>query len=1110
MGGHRASAVVVVVSLASGWTAPVRAQGTVGGLTCEARDRAALLRFTVAPVVSDDAVRCFYGYDGATLDRRTEQVSAAAANAGLRQCAMYDLEPDRDVFVGPETSDATATSWSARRTCPRACTNCSPSDAAFFGDDGSGGSGCDCRVAGGPPSVHTRVEDLDPTPDAPVHTGLDAPPRVTGGSYVVAADCSDLDAQKADAEADAGDGDVVELLLPAGVPCAVRGFELAPIPNDGWVIVRSSADPRLLPPDGALTDRTYAPYVGVLTWSEMGGWGYGDPLIRGVDGARGYYFENVEIGPPALDSPILAPVELPIASIDVATDTITVASTARLLQSVPGTQGSGEIVVLDLAGTSVRGGYGPMHACHNTATTFQLYTGVTNKGCYGGTLVDLTGSSCSGDCGTVSRFVSLPIEAWTDCGGNQCLTIPGHGIPNFPDVAITSGTTSTLSVLGTPAEYQIENDSVVHIEGTGRPSCDGLRNAAVMGDVLTVSRDGQETDCTGVTSGTVHRHRAVSILGTNLDELGDFEPRAFDVERVDADTLELLETPARAGASGGRLFWDVESIGAVVSLAKDSRAEGVRDVVFDRVVSRSCMPWLSQGWASFANSQHVSIVNSYLEHCLWQRVNPVNGRIERIHGIGTSPATLFAGAEDFTVDNDHLWPQWFLFADEDGSGPDTEVDDLSILRTYLWKPDWATRGTAEWRDHFFNVAFPIELKSGGARAAIRGNYFRGWLSNFQQTQPAIQLSLNGSRSAFPNGFHDHAIEDNVFDRGATMLQVSNDFHGIRTADRRFHLTENIRVAGNLVAHIDTVRYTGADGNASGQMVSLAAGVRDFVIERNTYAPERCLSCKLLDTGGIRSSGMRVRDNIFVISTGSNPGRIGFAAPVPGPMLPPLTERGGMAAFREMFWRGLATDVGRTSEWSGNVAIPGIRTSNEGVYAVRSTSADPADALCRSALENDEQLLGLPFTWVGTAASPCDESLAARMDTVFEPGTFAPRAEYADSGADIEALGDAAGLPAAVTVTTTGGGGGFDVAFHAPTTTGCTVDVAPWAGSWRESWDDAAVIERATAGDGSQSQRVEVTGLDPGTSYAYRIFCRKTAIGVVTTRDGAGPSGAPGR
>ncbi len=1077
----------------------VRAQGTISNLTCETRDRAAALRFTISPVIADDAVRCFYDYDAASLDRRTQQIAAESDNGGLRECAMYGLPPDTDVYIGPQTSDPTKTSWSALLRCSRACTSCTTADATFFGDDGSGSSGCDCGAAGEVPKLHTDSEDLDPTPDAPVHTGRSTPPTVTGASYVVAPDCSDLVEKKADAEADAGDGDVVELVLPAGVPCGTRGFRLTSIPNGGWVIVRSSADPRLLPPPGAMTDRTYLPYLAILTWAEMGQWGYQTELVTADDDARGYYFENVSLGPPALDSPSLAPVTVAISGVDVATDTITVPSTVGLLQqgALSG-HGSGEVVVVDLGGTQVRGGYGPMHACNVTPTTFQLFTGVTNKGCFGGTLVDLTGSSCSGDCGSVRRFVALPIEGWSDCGGSQCITIHGHGIPSFPDMTITAGSAGTLTVAGTPAEYQIENDTVVHVAGTTRATCDGLWNASVSGSVLVLSRDGSASDCSGVAGGTVHRHRAVSIFRTNTDALGGYAPRAFNVEPVDADTLRLLETAPTSGVSGGYLFWDMESLGRIVALDAGARATSVEDVVLDRVVSLSCMPWLSQSWASFVNSQHVSLVNSYIEHCMWQRVNPVNDRNERVHGLYQAPAFQLNGAEDLAIDDNHLWPQTFLFADDDHSGPDTHVDDLSITRNYLWKPDWTTRGTEQWRGHYFHASFPIELKSAGSRTSISANHFRGWLSNFQQTQPAIELSLNGSRSAFDNGYNNIAIDDNVFDHGATVLQVATDL-GIRTADKRYLLTEKLRFAGNLISHIDSVRYTGAAGNSSGQMVSIGPGLSDFVIERNTYAPDRCVNCRVLEVGGTRGSGVRVRDNVFVLSQGDNTNRLGVATLPPGGELPPLTESGGYAAFQEIFWRGTETDVGHTSEWSGNIAIPGLVASNAASYDMALVSTDPAVTHCRSSLESMDKILDLPFTWIGSSASPCDDSLATRLGLVFEPGTFVPLAAYAGKGADPAALSDAQGLVGPVTVT--GGADGLTIAYHAPTTESCTVDVAPWTGSWASTWSDAESITRTTADAGGQSQSVALTGLVPGAQYAYRIFCRKTAIGLVTLAGG---------
>lgn len=1095
---HLTPLLLLALSPLTWQVTPARAQGTVGSLTCIKRDRAAILRWVISPVISDDAVRCKYDYDAVSLDRQNKQVNAASANGGRRQCVIYDLAPDDDVYLGPQTSDSTKTLFSPLLSCSGACTNCDVGDDSFFGDDGSGGSGCDCGGAGEYPKIHTAVEDTDPDPDPPLHTGLTTPPTVTPGgghTFTVASNCSDFASKKAAAETDAADGDVAELVLPAGVACTTSGFNLTSIANGGWVLVKSGADPKLLPPPGAMTDKTYLPFLGVITWSAKGAWGYHDELITADNNARGYYFSNINIGPPALGSPILDPVTATISSIDVATDTITVPSTVGLLQQGSfGASGSGEVVVLNLEGSGVRGGYGPMHACNITSTTFKLYTGVTNKGCFGGTLVNLTGANCSSNCGTVRRFIALPIESHGESAGNHSITITGHGIPNFPDMTITAGTTSTITVTGTPSEYQIANNTVVHVEGTGNANCDGLRNAAVSGSVLTLSRTGQTTNCGGVTNGTAHRHRAVSIVHTDRDTLGDHEPQVHNVERVDADTLQILELSAQAGAAGGYLFWDMETMGTVVQIGTDARSNSVEDVVFDRVISLACLPWLSSGWGGFGNVQHVGVINSHIEHCMWQRVNPVNDQIEKIHGLFQGPSIQFRGAEDFYFRNNFSGPQDGYFADDNSNAPDTSVDDLSLTGNYVWFPDWTTKSTGVWRNHYFHKGFPIELKSAGTRIAISGNYWKGWMSDFQQTAPAIAIAVNGSNSSAPNGPSHLAVEHNIFDRGASILQLASDT-SIRAANKLFNFTEKLRFAGNLGVRIDTTRYTADPSNAAGLFIQATSGYRDFVIERNTFLPERAVNPRILDVANHRSSGMRILDNILGFTEGSNTNRLGVVQATGSGQIPAETEDGGYAAFQEFHVRGAGTDP--LSEISGNIAIPMLKNSSAvSDYATAAASTNPAVTHCQSSLSTEDKMLNLPLTYVGNTHSPCDESLNQRLALSLQNGSFAAAATYAGKGVDLGALSDAQGLPGPVAVVADHDSA--TLSFHAPTTDGCAVDLAPWAGTWAETWDEESDITRGVDPSPDQEQVVTFAGLNPTTTYAYRGHCKRGFIGQFTT------------
>jgi len=414
---------------------------TLTNLSVTVTDRSALIRAT-SSVTSGDACRVAYDYDNVALDRRSRQVNRASANGGRVGIDLYDLAPATQVYFELQCSDPTKTDWTSL-TCPGTFSNGGSGDWSIL----AANSDVDC-VTGEFPSFTTSAADSDPAPDPPSSSAMLTPPTVTGSTFTVAANCSDFATQKAAAEADAATapGFVSELVIPAGSECALAGatgFGVASIGNGGVVIVRSGADPKLLPPNSALIDKTSLPFLAKLTWSEYPHLSSSyHAFIKPIEAdARGYYFYNLRMGPPDLDT--LSPVDLTIIGIDTTTETLTASS------SISGIY-NGQTVVVDLTGTGVRGGQGIMQICAISGATFKLTTGVTavtsGSGC--GTVVNLVGTYGSG--GTVRRMVALPIEAHTSSGGNHALTITGHKIPNYLPMTITGSTASNNTATSDP------------------------------------------------------------------------------------------------------------------------------------------------------------------------------------------------------------------------------------------------------------------------------------------------------------------------------------------------------------------------------------------------------------------------------------------------------------------------------------------------------------------------------------------------------------------------------------------------------------------------------------------------------------------------------------
>lgn len=1093
---------------------------TTTNLECRPTDRSAVIKWQTS-VTSGDACRIAYDYDNATLDRRSRQNNSTSANGGRRSIHLFDLNPDDDVYFGDLCSEATKVVYS-NPLCTANCTNCTSADQSIFT---ATGSGCDCTI-GEHPRFHTAVEDLDTSIDPPVSGALTTPPTITGSTFAVDPGCTNFDEQKLAAENDADTGLVSLLTLPAGEPCALDGssFNLTPVTNGGMVVVTSDADPKLLPPAGTQLDKTSLPFLGIITYKTMGAWGYNDELITVSNLARGYYFYNIALVPPALDSSTLTPLTLTITGIDTSDggatpNTITVTSTAGL-----STGNAAEVVYVNLDGTGVRGAYGPLQTCNVTATTLQLTYNVTNKsGC--GTKVDLTGTYGSG--GTVRRFIALPIEAHGAAGsGNHEVTITGHGLANYPDATVTDSPAAnqltisglaSLFQIGTLADGNSPNAKIVHVEGTG--ACDGLFSvstiAGAVNSTLTLVRTGVTIDCAGATEGTVHGHRAYSNIQTSSDAIGDYEPRSFNVEATDANTLEYLETTAVAGVTGGYLFGDVEQLGTIIRLTPPGggtthAATGVSDVTFDRVLLDNCLPWHNFGAINITTTRDVAIVNSFLKTCAWRRLNPVNSVKERIHGISSSHLTITGtDSQGLIVRNNFMTPSPQIFMDDSNSGTLTEdiaTNDLEISANTLWYPDWvatAITGVGATRYHHLELGFPMEFKSMGARTAIFGNWFKGWSSNFQATEPAIEFSVNGSANgSFTCNGPSHArVEYNIFDRGGTVFAMTRT-HGDMGPSKIYCPTEKLSFSYNLIRGIDTNRYNNNGSGGTGAMLVFGTGFRDFMVTRNTDLPERVAAAHIVRMNE-RASGFRLTDNILGFTEGNGSVNIGILQDVPGSLLPAKTEDGGYAAFQQWLIRGTTFDSG-TSEISGNIGIPMLKSSTSGTYSVKIASLSASDAHCVDSVSALDKVLDIPMTWIGTTgACPATlpETVADRLNTVFESGTYTPKAAYSTKGAPVATIADQHGMVGAINVTADDNEA--TIAFHAPTAAACPVDVAPCASgncyaNWMATWDDEATITRTPDPAPDQEQVASFTGLTPETQYGYKINCAKQARGVFTT------------
>jgi hypothetical protein len=1075
---------LLLLFAASAWGAPP----TIGNCFVDAGDRSMRLLCILSVGHANYKFRILYDYDQVSLDRAIRIGASGGSTSTVRNMRIGGLTPDTDVFFSPIVTDTDGTTWTSPLTCPVNCTNCTSSDNALFADNnalGEGHSGISC-VSGELMRFHTKVLDTCADgppckPTAPSHAGLTSAPAITGTSSTVAAGCTNYQALlDARAAAAAGGGTVEEIKIPANEVCRPEN-ETTPrdrydYPNacPGMVVVRSAADLKLLPPAGAMQLKFFKPHLGKigLNVSDMTDLRVSQNEFDGGSGSGCWYFENIAQVAPDLDE--WTPLTLAVTDINPSTEFVSVADASALANE--------DIVVVNLTGTGVRNGYGPMRVCSKSGNTFQLAEG-TSCGAGAKNLVGTYGAG-----GVIRRWpVALPISAISDTTPVE-LTITAHGIGNYPDMTIDSGTGATVTVSGTPGEYQIGTGTTVYVQGTGNGSCDGIRSASVSGSVLTLSG----ASCGGVSAGTVRRLRAFVVFGTSDDDLGGEYGKTSYFDVTGTDTIELLQSAAQGTvAEPGWITWEPELMGSAFSRVDDSQT--LASLTFDRVLLDYSFPYRASSPFNIPTVNKFQIINSWIEGQRWHLTDPVTGNLQTLISNQFDFPTWLTRSSDVQVRNTAWLPQPFLFADTTGGASNL---DMTIEGNVLWNPEAVVNKAV---GLYYRQTFCIEIKSC-ERCVIRGNHLKGCRVDFAGAGNAISLQNVGSSS----GSIDATIQDvevafNSVERSSGFLQISE--FNTQESRRRIRTTERIWVHDNLIARLDSQRYTEvADSSQASPLLMVWDVVEDLIFTRNTAHIERQARPQLMDCVNQRGSGVAITKNFFVTSEGGNSTQIGVTSQLPGSNteLPAPVETDGSAAFAECFTRGVAADP--LSTFSDNKIIPGLESSPSGVYATKASSTDTADTKCVHELIADPTMTtftGLDF--IGTTDEPCNESLNTRLDLAFEPGGFVPAAAYAGYGAGQgDAFEDAAYHVGPVTLS--GDNDQINAAFHAAQALACSMTIAPWNTDLATSFASAGAISRFNGSD-AQSQNISAVSLSPATRYVLYIAgggCRRAQWGDVTT------------
>lgn len=1035
----------------------------------------------------------------------------------IRGSRMQTAIPGSELYAVCSSADTNHVNWSQPYVCTKTCTNCSAADDPYFGTSVNvpafaGGSGFNCDAVGEFPYVSMPADPTLPETIAPpVHTGLTQAPAITGLSRTVAAGCADLKLQINSASTRAASlSTIEEIIIPPGEVCraekeaSTAGTNLSsyPLPNanPGKVVIRSGADPKLLPPPKVQIDPSFYPYTGkiennLVDLSDLDDSNYLMLGSTGGAGAGGYIFENISFYMPPLDQ--LTKKTMTVQSVDLTANTITVDDMTGIANN--------DLVVVKLGSSGVLNADGPARVCNKSGNTFKIERGKV-LACTG-TAVDLLGTGYTSG-GIVSRWIAQPIASWNTSTSPIRLTVTGHGMGDYPNAPITGtgATPATQITVATNAGYQIGAWSSVWISGTNganSATCNGLRvvSAVTGAGPVTLTLGTAGTNCTSVTTGNVRRMLGLSVFRTSDPDLGDLTPRAWYFNVIDANTLELPEIGAQGTVTTpGYIVWEPPLIGTLFSSPDDSLRQ--TDLTVDRVLIERPFPWRAADMFNMAGGvTRLQLVNSWMDTSFWWRLNKLSkpncgvvGGVFCVDGIVQESTTGLSNQSlsdhqirnSTSVGSNSFWND--AGVNFGGFDPDYTIEKLKMYRK-----DSFSAASPSSDGHLYHELYCLEIKGGPIRFNISGNYWKGCRTgDFAGNGAAVAWTDGGgSQPAGKAGIKDGRVEYNTIERSAGGFMFSNDNSH---ADSRPHMRERLRIAHNLLVDLDytlnyTAQRTGVTSNG-GVMLSFAGPSTQTEVTRNTLIHNRAQSPWEFNTAGLGlGSRMTNSDNIYGVTEGlGNTGY--FVQPF---QAIPTPSGGATAAFNATFKKGEVADP--QSSMVRNTFVP-ITEFGSGNPATAKADPATASSLCWSevnALANFQYTdMETSTTYdsaksfiVGSHAVPCNESANTRLDSVFTAGTWAPKAPYTGRGADIAALEDAQGWIKNVLVTSNSNTQ-VTITWRCPNTLIGYVDVDSNVST---PFSNAATITRYTDAATAQNKTAVVSGRTQLTQYAYRVMCQ---------------------
>lgn len=954
---------------------------------------------------------------------------------------------------------------------------------------GSQPGGYSCEDIGGGtllPFITTLAgADTIDLPNPVVHANnFDAPPAVTGSTFTVASDCSDMAAQLT-ACAAASTSDVHEVLIPAATKCRpeqetspLRVYSLPAKIGTGTCIVRcADYSSNNIAPVGVTPDPSrFDNYCG-LEYNRASNNSFLQLIDANTTTTEGWYFDRIAIVVP--DHTNVAQQTQAITAFDSATGVITVGSSHGLTGnqsikvSIPGIQ-------------EPEAQQGIQFVSVPSPTTLDIGGGFT--GTYPGTG------------GYITSSVSFPITSCTTAVNPVCTTSVTHASVDHFSYALAS----VVGGVATIGNHDIDTHASVIIQGS--TACDGIYDVTAVnqgGGTLNIAAP----NCTG---GTLMQLSAARIFGlTGITLPGEGYVVSFPSDTTIKLWIDMsganVDFSAASSVTGGYASIDPLVLTSVIGLNACTRCPIVGAILRSYEPQR-VVAWTNGGIAPGGGEN--GLINSTLINSPpWFVRDGVSGTANRNTYFPTFSAislvTSLSVADDYQMlGNWQIGPTGFLlFADGPANRPCPT--DISVDKNQHYIPQYRRTGSTEAKGLAYNFRQATELKCID-RYSLSGNIIAR-----PQAVGVRQVSLLTWGTMVDNkivGDRDLTIQNNLlysignaftFGQRLPASNVPEQFMTDRVLiDNNFVYVNFLdNTLGPIGQSMETPGTYSPTSSFEGRFLNNNSSTSNLTVTRNTYFVRRSPLPVLVNYAGNPRQGQVVQDNILVYNRG-----VGGVASFSGIVceadvstaVPSPTANRYDDCYKNTITREGSPDA--TSIWD-NVIIPMLPDGNVDSFSTPNNMVTTANTElgctgpCPGNFVND--IIGLD-----------GQTPNERLDAVFESGTFVPRAAYSTKGADLTELSRQLGR--IQNVSGTRGSNTATLTIQAPSTTVvCAVDYTSQSKTVLATtigdFSNSALVTRVTLPTGSTARVANLGGLTAATMYYYKAMCgNHTVHGEFTT------------